>query len=87
MTQMYVRHKVADFEKWKKVFEEVEPFRQKMGSSGSHVFRNNSYPNEVLVITDWDNKDQGVSFGNSPELKEAMGRGGVMGAPAISFSE
>ena len=87
MTKMYVRHKVADFDKWKVVFEEVEPFRQKMGSSGSHVFRNHSSPNEVLVITDWDNKDQGLAFGHSPELKEAMGRGGVMGAPEITFSE
>jgi heme-degrading monooxygenase HmoA len=87
MKKMYVRHKVADFEKWKKVFEEVEPFRQKMGSSGSHVFRNNSYPNEVLVITDWDSKEQGDKFGHSPELREAMGRGGVLGAPEMSWGE
>jgi quinol monooxygenase YgiN len=87
MKKMYVRHKVADFEKWKVVFEEVEPFRQKMGSSGSHVFRNHSNPNEVLVITDWDNKEQGMKFGDSPELKEAMQRAGVISAPEISFSE
>jgi heme-degrading monooxygenase HmoA len=87
MKKMYVRHKVADFDKWKVVFEEVEPFRQKLGSSGSHVFRNYSNPNEVLVITDWDNKEQGMKFGDSPELKEAMQRAGVISAPEITFSE
>jgi len=87
MKKMYVRHKVADFDKWKVVFEEVEPFRQKMGSSGSHVFRNYSNPNEVLVITDWDSKEQGMKFGDSPELKEAMQRAGVISAPEISYSE
>ena len=84
---MYVRHKVADFNKWKVVFEEVEPFRKQLGSSGSHVFRNNANPNEVLVITDWDNKEQGIKFGQSPELKNAMERAGVISAPEISFAE
>lgn len=84
---MYVRHTVADFNKWKVVFEEVEPFRKKMGSSGAHVFRNNSNPNEVLVITDWANKEQGMKFGQSPELKKAMEKAGVQGAPEISFAE
>jgi hypothetical protein len=87
MIKMYVRHKVADFNKWKIVFEEVEPFRKKLGSSGSHVFCNHSNPNEVLVITDWDNKEQGIKFGHSPELKNAMERAGVLGAPEIDFSE
>jgi len=87
MIKMYVRHKVADFNKWKIVFEEVEPFRKQSGSSGSHVFRNNGNANEVLVITDWDNKDQGMKFGQSSELKNAMERAGVIGAPEISFAE
>jgi heme-degrading monooxygenase HmoA len=87
MCKMYVMHKVADFDKWKVVFEEVEPFRKQLGSSGSYVFRNHKNPNEVLVITDWDNKEQGLKFGNSPELKNAMERAGVISAPEIIFSE
>jgi heme-degrading monooxygenase HmoA len=87
MIKMYVRHKVADFDKWKIVFEEVEPFRKQLGSSGSHVFRNYANSNEVLVITDWDTKEQGIKFGQSPELKEAMARAGVLNAPEISFTE
>jgi hypothetical protein len=87
MIKMYVRHKVADFDKWKVVFDEVEPFRKKSGSSGSYVFRNYSNPNEVLVIIDWDNKEQGIKFGQSPELRKDMERAGVSGAPEISFTE
>jgi quinol monooxygenase YgiN len=87
MVKMYVRHKVADFNKWKVVFEEVEPFRKKLGSTAAHIFRNHTNPNEVLVITDWDNKEQGLKFGQSAELKNAMERAGVLGAPEINFAE
>jgi quinol monooxygenase YgiN len=87
MVKMYVRHKVADFDKWKVVFEEVESFRKQLGSTGSHVFRNNANSNEVLVITDWNNKEQGIKFGQSPELKAAMERAGVISVPEISFAE
>ena len=87
MVKMYVRHTVADFDKWKVVFEEVEPFRKSLGSPGSHVVRNFTNQNELLVITDWQTKDQGIKFGQSPELKEAMGRAGVTGPPEITFSE
>jgi quinol monooxygenase YgiN len=87
MVKMYVRHKVADFDKWKIVFEEVEPFRKQMGSLGAYVFRNNANSNEVLVITEWNNKEQGIKFGQSPELQNAMKRGGVLSAPEINFAE
>lgn len=84
---MYSRHKVADFAKWKVVFEEVEPFlKQQLGSSGAHAFQNIANPNEVLVITDWDKKEQGIKFGESPELKNAMQRAGVLGKPEINFA-
>ena len=80
-------HKVADFNKWKVVFEEGEPAPKQLASSGSHVFRNNANPNEVLVVTDWDNKEQGMKFGQSPELKNAMERAGVTSVPEISYAE
>lgn len=84
---MYVRHKVADFDQWKVVFEELEPFRQQSGSSGSHIFRHAANANEVLVVTDWNQKEQGVKFGQSEELKNGMERAGVISAPEITFSE
>ena len=84
---MYVKHTVADFDKWKVVFEEVESFRKSSGSTDVDVYRNHANPNEVLVVIDWDKKEQGIKFGQSPELKEAMGRAGVTSAPEITFSE
>lgn len=67
-------------------FEELEPFRQQSASSGSHVFRHVANPNEVLVDTDWNKKEQGVKFGQSEELKNGMERAGVLSAPEITFS-
>ena len=87
MVKMYVRHTVADFNKWKAAFDEFEPFRkQQLGSSDSNVFQNNANSNEVLVILDWDKKEQGIKFVESPELKITMQKAGVLGKPEISFA-
>ena len=82
---MYVRHKVADFSKWKPLFEEHDAVRKEFGCLKSEVFTNDQNPNEVLAILQWDNKDQAAKFGASPNLKEAMERGGVVSTPEVSF--
>lgn len=87
MKSMYVRHKVADFNSWKKVFDDAEPIRKKYGSLGSDVFRNNSNQNEILIITYWNSKDDGEKYSHSPELKNAFKDGGVLTAPEVRFSE
>jgi quinol monooxygenase YgiN len=87
MIKMNVRHTVADFNKWKVVFDETEPMRKQAGSTGVHVFQNHNNPNEVFVITEWNNKEQANKFRQSPELKKAMERGGIIGAPEMSFAE
>jgi hypothetical protein len=38
-------------------------------------------------IRQGDKKEQGIKFGQSEELKNAMKRGGVLNAPEISFAE
>jgi hypothetical protein len=87
MVKMYVRHTVADFNKWKAVFEEFEPFRkQQSGASGAQIFHNDANSNEVLVILGWDKKEQGIKFGESPELQNAMKKAGVLGKPEINFA-
>ncbi|MCX6258555.1 MAG: cyclase [Bacteroidia bacterium] len=87
MVTMYARHTVADFNKWKNVFEETRPLLKKSSSTAAHVFNNHANPNDVLVITEWNNKEQAMKFGESPELKSAMERSGVTSAPEMTFAE
>jgi heme-degrading monooxygenase HmoA len=87
MSRMIVNQKVEDFNKWKSAFDSVEPVRRKYGSTGASVFRGLSDPNSVVIITDWGNADQAHKYSQSPELKEAMKRGGVNGDSKFYFVE
>lgn len=87
MSKMYVRHKVADFNNWKKVYDDMHSHRQEFGCTGEFVFRQNEDPNDVLIITDWSNKDQAMKYGQSPILKEAMKNAGVLSAPEINITD
>ena len=86
MIKMYVRHKVADFKKWKPVYDEHDAVRKQSGCKSSTVFINAQNPNEILAVLDWDTKDQALKFGQSPGLKEAEERGGVISVPEVSFA-
>lgn len=83
MASVYVRLKVADFSKWEKVFNEVEPLRKKYGSTGADVFRNNSNQNELILVTYWANKEDGLKYFQSQDLKDAQARAGVLNAPDV----
>jgi heme-degrading monooxygenase HmoA len=87
MASVYVRLKVADFNAWKKVFDEVEPLRKKFGSTGADVFCNNSNKNELILVTYWATKEEGIKYFQSQELKEVQARAGVLNAPDVIARE
>ena len=87
MVKGYVRHKVADFGKWKAVYDQHDAARKQFGCKKSEVFINDQNPNEVLVVTEWDSKEQMEKFDSSASLKEAMQHAGVISAPEFSFAE
>jgi hypothetical protein len=85
MIKMYVRHTVADFAKWKAVFDEHEAMRKKFGAVKSDAFTNSANPNEVIAVIEWDNKQQANDFMEKSDLKSIMEHGGVISAPEITF--
>ena len=85
MTYLLVRHKVEDYAKWKPVFDENGAARKAGGSKGARVFRNTDNPNEQVVITEWPTLEQARQFAQSPDLREAMQRAGVIGMPDVLF--
>ena len=87
MIKMTVRHKVADFAKWKPVYDQHDVVRKQFGCQAADVFSNVQNPNDVMVVLQWENKEQAMKFGQSPTLKEAEERGGVVGVPEVSFAE
>ena len=86
-TKMFIQYKVADFKKWKAIYDGMGATRKQFGSTGDQVFVNPQNPNEVLIITEWGNKEQAMKYRQAPELKKAMESAGIMSAPETSFTE
>jgi quinol monooxygenase YgiN len=85
MATMIVRHKVADFNNWKKAFDEMNATRISHGWIRHEVLRDAGDPNFVTIVNKMKSIDGAKAYGASPELHEAMAHGGVIGQPEISF--
>ncbi|HXI02740.1 MAG TPA: hypothetical protein VNI57_06135 [Candidatus Saccharimonadales bacterium] len=85
MAYLLVRHKVKDFESWKKVFEEHGRARESLGCKGGRLMRNAEVPNEVVVLLEWDFHENARKFVDSEDLKSTMQRAGVLDRPDIYY--
>jgi quinol monooxygenase YgiN len=85
MPSLLVHHQVKNYSEWKKGFDLALPMRTKGGEISSTLYRSDSNPNDVTVISKWDSLANAHKFAQSPELKAAMEKVGVEGTPSISF--
>lgn len=81
----FVRHRVADFETWKRGFDGRAAARAQGGVIGHSVARTKDDPGEVIVFLQAENVEALRAFTGGDDLKSAMIAGGVQGAPRISF--
>lgn len=86
MVRMFVRHRVADYGAWRAAYDSLDPQRQEMGAAGHDVFQTLGDQNDVTVWHDFASEQAAKSFASSPELRDAMQRAGVQGAPDIWFT-
>ena len=72
-----VRHRVADFDAWKKAYDGFAPVQAEHGVLGHQVLRSTENPNDVIVTHTFDSGEAARAFFAMPELKEAMSQAGV----------
>jgi hypothetical protein len=80
-----VKHSVSDYDKWRVVYEEVQPLRDKYGVTGADVLTDRGAKNEITVLHWFPSVDQAEGFVGDPTLKDAMARAGVAGPPRIEI--
>jgi quinol monooxygenase YgiN len=85
MATLLVKHRVANFDKWRAVFDRLEGLREKHGFIGHSVHRDATDPNTVVIVNRVKEMAEAKNYGASPELHAAMAEAGVQGAPEISF--
>jgi type II secretory pathway component PulJ len=83
---MIARHQVQDYSTWRAVYDSLEGARQSYNCTGAEVMTDPGNKNDVFVIHRFPTVEAAQAFAGSSELKEAMGRAGVAGAPRIEIA-
>ncbi len=86
MATLFVRHNVADFAAWKKVYDSFDQERRGMGVAGHGVYQADGDPNDVTVYHDFDTMEKAKAFANGSRLREIMQQAGVKGTPQVWFT-
>jgi heme-degrading monooxygenase HmoA len=87
MIHVMIRHKVAEYTRWKEAFDAHHTARKHAGETGCRLYQNVEDPREVIIFSDWDSLEQARTFMTSEEVRKTMQQAGVVGAPEIQFVE
>ena len=87
MAYLFIYHEVADFKRWKPVYDEHEPARRKAGLKEVLLLQGTDNPREVVLLLETGDIRKARDFLASDDLKDAMRRAGVTGKPDIRFLE
>lgn len=85
MATIVVKHKVADYNKWKPVFDQHEKARREYGWTTHSLHRDVENPNIVVVIGRVKDINKAKEFTRSDSTETAMMKAGVQGTPEIWF--
>ncbi len=85
MSYLLVRHKVADYAKWKAVYDAHQPVRQSAKLKEVHLLRGIDDANEVVMLFAADDLAAAQAFVSSPNLRETMEKAGVTDQPSVFF--
>jgi hypothetical protein len=83
MATMFVRHTISDYKAWRKVYDDVAPLQKAGGVTAQAVYQAADNPNDITVTHEFGSVEAAKAFAKSDELKKAMQRAGVVGAPTI----
>ncbi|WP_052257211.1 hypothetical protein [Flavobacterium sp. AED] len=84
---MVVKHKVADYDKWRKEYDAHDSIRTAYTISHYMVGRGADDANIIVTATKFLDLQKAKDFSQLPYLKEAMKKAGVIGKPEFSYYE
>jgi hypothetical protein len=85
MNYILIRHKVADFGKWKPVYDSHASARTAAGLKEERLLRNIDNPNEVFLLFSAQDLNKAKHFAASDDLRQRMREAGVTDKADIWF--
>jgi hypothetical protein len=86
MATLFVRHTVADYAAWRRIFDDFTPTQVALGVTAKAVYQAADDANDITVTHDFATLEAAKAFAGSQELKAAMHDEGVTSAPTIWFT-
>jgi hypothetical protein len=83
MAFLFVRHRVRDYLRWRKAYEDAAQFQQRSGVRREAVYLTDGEPNDVTVMHEFASVKEAKAFVDSTELLKRMAEAGVLGVPAL----
>jgi hypothetical protein len=80
-----IKHKVADYDKWRKEYDAHDSMRLTYGVNHFVVGRGMDDANMIVIINKIDDVQKAKDFSKLPNLKEVMKKAGVTGPPEFSY--
>jgi hypothetical protein len=85
MSHLLIRHKVADFAKWKASYDHHAGVRKAAGLTESNLLRSAENPNEVFILFTVSDVNKAKALTGSADLRAEMQKAGVVDKPDVYF--
>jgi hypothetical protein len=85
MNYVLVRHKVADYAKWKAVYDAHQSMRDSAKLKQVHLLHGIDDPNEVVLLFAAEDLAAARAFASSANLRETMEKASVIDQPTVLF--
>lgn len=83
MPYLLIHHKVENFDTWKNAYDEHRSARDEAGLTEIHLLRNAADRNDVVILFQSEDLERARAFASSDDLRTAMQKAGVVGAPEL----
>ena len=81
MVYIISRAEVDDYDKAKKIFDELDELRKSLGQKSIQIFRGVKNPNEVVIVREWESLEKWEQLSSSDEAREKIKESGVVWEP------
>ena len=72
MPYVLIHHNVADYDKFRAVFDDDAERRRRLGSQGGRLLRSTVAPNDIFALFEWDDVEKARKFVAAYETHEAF---------------
>jgi hypothetical protein len=82
---LIIHHRVADYAKWRPVYDADEPNRTAAGLTNCLVHKSLNDAHDLVIACDMADVGKAKQFGSAPRLRDTMKKAGVMGKPQLLY--